>query len=218
MNKNRKRGFFITFEGPECAGKTTHINLLKEYFHKNNLDCITTREPGGTEIGEKLREIIKHHIGETAVVDEAELLLFAASRAQHVKKVISPALEKGLLVLCDRFTDSTTAYQGYARGMDMDFIKKLNNFAACGCNPNLTILLDLPVEESIQRSLRREENLFMEDRIESEEFSFHKRVREGFLKIAAAEPERVKIVSVTRPKDIVHHEIMEYVNNALKKF
>ena len=203
------RGIFITFEGPECAGKTTQIRLLKSYFESLGREVVVTREPGGTEIGEELRQIVKHHISEIPVTDEAEVLLFAASRAQHVFELIKPALSRGAAVICDRFFDSTTAYQGYARGLNMDFINKLNSFAISGTVPDITILLDLTAEESMDRSSRREETLFVEDRIESEKIDFHRRVREGFLKIAEQEPERVKIVSAIDEIGNIHNKIVD---------
>ena len=203
------RGIFITFEGPECAGKTTQIRLLKSYFESLGREAVVTREPGGTEVGEELRQIVKHHISAVPVTDEAEVLLFAASRAQHVAELIKPALHRGAVVICDRFFDSTTAYQGYARGLDMDFINKLNSFAIAGTVPDITILLDLTAEESMDRSSRREETLFVEDRIESEKIDFHKRVREGFLKIAAQESERVKIVPAIDEIENIHNKIVD---------
>jgi len=209
------KGIFITFEGPECAGKTTQIRLLREYCNSIGRKALVTREPGGTEVGEQLRHIVKHHVGDTAVTDEAEVLLFGASRAQHVSKVIKPALERGEVVICDRFADSTTSYQGYARGLDMDFIKRLNNFAVCGCMPDITFLLDLTAEESMERSRNREETLLVEDRIESEKLDFHKRVREGFLKIADENPQRVKIVSAIDSIENIHQKIVDLLKDLL---
>ena len=210
-----KKGKFITFEGPECAGKTTQIKCLNSYFESKKIPCVTTREPGGTVIGEELRNIVKHHAGDTAVVDKAEVLLFAASRAQHVEKVILPALEKGINVICDRFIDSTTAYQGYARGIDLEFISNLNKFATGNCIPDITFVLDLTAEQSAERSLKREETLFIVDRIESEEINFHRRVREGFLKIAKNEPKRVKIIQATLAPELIHAKILEILRNAI---
>jgi len=212
------RGYFITFEGPECAGKTTHIGMLQEFFAGHGRECVITREPGGTEIGEELRQIVKHHQGDHPVADEAEVLLFSASRAQHVRELILPAVQAGKIVLCDRFADSTTAYQGHARGLDMDFIRQLNLFATCGCIPNLTILMDLSAEESIARSLKREGSRRNEDRIESETSDFHRLVRQGFLTIAELEPARVKVVSAVPPKAEVHAHIVELVQDAFGKF
>ena len=210
-----KKGIFITFEGPECAGKTTQIRLLKEYFAACGRETIVTREPGGTEVGEELRQIVKHHVSDIPVTDEAEVLLFAASRAQHVSVLIKPALARGAVVICDRFMDSTTAYQGYARGLDMEFIHKLNQFAVNGCIPDMTILLDLSAEESIERSLKREETLFVEDRIESEKIDFHRRVRAGFLKIAAEEPDRLKIIPAVDKIENIHQKIIDCLQQIL---
>lgn len=209
------KGVFISFEGPECAGKTTQIRMLNEYFAKRNIDTIVTREPGGTVIGEELRKIVKHHVGETAVVDEAEVLLFAASRAQHVHKVIIPALNSGINVICDRYVDSTTAYQGYGRGLDLSFIETLNRFATAGCMPDLTFVLDLTAEESSERIINREETLFIEDRIESAELAFHKKVRQGFLEIARREPQRVKIISAIQPKELIQRQIIGMLENVI---
>ena len=206
-----RKGVFITFEGPECAGKTTQIALLKQHCDQLGRKTLVTREPGGTEVGEELRRIVKHHVGDTAVTDNAEVLLFAASRAQHVERRITPALESGYVVICDRFIDSTTAYQGYARGLDLEFINKLNAFAIGTCVPDATILLDLTPEESRERGRTREETLFVEDRIESEEIDFHRRVRDGFLKIADANPDRVKVVQAMDSIENVKAGILAHI-------
>lgn len=210
-----KKGIFITFEGPECAGKTTQIRLLREYFAEQGREIIVTREPGGTEVGEELRQIAKHHVSDIPVTDEAEVLLFAASRAQHVAVLIKPALARGSVVICDRFLDSTTAYQGHARGLDMDFIHQLNHFAVHDCIPDMTILLDLTAEESMDRSSKREETLFVEDRIESEKIDFHRRVREGFLKIAEEEPERIKMVPAIDSIENIHQKIVNLLQSVI---
>lgn len=174
-----------------------------------------TREPGGTEVGEELRYLVKHHAGVTAVTDEAEVLLFGASRAQHVSEVIKPALSRGEIVICDRFTDSTTAYQGYARGLNMDFIRRLNDFAVTGCMPDITFLLDLTAEESMERSRNREETLLIEDRIESEKLDFHQRVRDGFLKIASENPQRIKIIPAVDSIENIHKKIVKQLSNLI---
>ena len=210
-----EKGLFITFEGPECAGKTTQIRLLERHLTAQGRRCLLTREPGGTEIGEQLRHIVKHHPGR--ISDETEVLLFAASRAQHVATVIRPAVNAGTIVICDRFMDSTTAYQGRARGLDMDFIARLNAFVVDGCVPDLTILMDLPPEESARRSRERETTIGLDDRIESETLDFHREVREGFLEIAKAEPERVKVVDAARPIEAVQADIAALVDAAILK-
>ncbi|MBN2643445.1 MAG: dTMP kinase [Victivallales bacterium] len=208
------RGLFITFEGPEGSGKTTQLQLLKKYLEGRGHRCVATREPGGTALGERLREVIKHHDGEETIADEAELLLIAAGRAQHVRKLIEPSLEAGKIVLCDRFYDSTTAYQGYARGIDINFVSRLNEYASCGFKPDITFLLDLVPEEGFERTSRRIETLLLNDRIESAGIDFHLAVYDGFHKIAAREPERVKIVPADGPVELISQRVRELFDNA----
>lgn len=218
MNENRvkKRGFFISFEGPECAGKTTQIAFLSEFFKQRGLSVLTTREPGGTEIGEQIRKIVKHLTGPDAVVDEAEILLFAASRAQHVKTLIKPALEQGVTVISDRFMDSTTAYQGYARGLNLEFVHRLNAFATLGLKPDITFILDLPPEEIENRASKRQETLFIEDRIESEKIDFHRKVREGFLQIARSDTGRIRVLDALQDMYLIREQIIKELLNAIK--
>lgn len=209
------KGFFITFEGPEGAGKTTQIQMLRQHLEDQGKKCIVTREPGGTPVAEQLREIVKHHTGPELIVDEAEVFLFAASRAQHVKNLIIPALEEGKIVLCDRFYDSTLAYQGFARGQNMDFLKIVTKYAICGCQPDVTILLDINPETGFNRTRTREETIGKTDRIESAGFEFHEAVRNGFLTLAEDEPERIKIVNAAQDIDELHQKILEIVNNVI---
>lgn len=209
-----EKGLFITFEGPEGAGKTTQLKMLSDYFSRLGLECVITREPGGTPIAEQLRELVKHHTGDEPVFAETELLLFAASRAQHVRFLIKPAVARGAVVLCDRFADSTTAYQGYARQLDMEFIRDLNNYAVGDCRPDMTILLDIQPEDGFKRTAVRAETAGRHDRIEAEAINFHHRVRQGFLEIAKAEPQRVKIVSAAAAAADIHKQIVELVENA----
>ena len=211
----KRKGLFITFEGPEGAGKSTQIGLICEYLEKKGRKCVRVREPGGTEIGEKLREILKHHKGDEPLYAETELLLFEASRAQLVRNLIIPSLEKGFVVVCDRFYDSTAAYQGYARKIDLDFINKLNAFASFGRIPDITILLDLPVEEGFLRTKTRKETMDKDDRIEAEALGFHRAVRNGFLAMALNEPERIKIVPALGELDHIHLQIVREIENVL---
>jgi len=207
------KGLFITFEGAEGAGKTTQIQKLKEYFEEQGRKCVVTREPGGTPVAEQLREIVKHHDGPELIVDEAEVFLFAASRAQHVRNLIIPALEEGCIVLCDRFYDSTLAYQGFARGQDMQFLKTVINYAICGCVPDATLLLDLDPEIGFSRTRVREETLGKADRIEAAGLEFHQAVRRGFLRLAEEDPARIKVVSADQEIESLHQQIVEMIND-----
>ena len=190
-----EQGKFITFEGPEGAGKSTQLRLLAEALRNRGMEVVTTREPGGTPLAEKLREILKTHRGSEVLHPETELLLMESARSQHAREVILPALERGAVVLCDRFYDSTTAYQGAARSIDTQMIGALNLFAAGYRKPDLTLIFDLDIESGFRRAGLRQETAGQYDRFEAENRSFHQRVREGFLEIARQEPERVKVIN-----------------------
>ena len=209
-------GKFITFEGPEGGGKSTHIQRLAERLNARGCEVLVTREPGGTPTGEVIRGILQHdHTGE-AICPEAELLLFEASRAQLVRTVILPSLEKGIWVLCDRFADSTTAYQGYGRGFDLETILKLNAHAMGECVPRLTLLMDLEVQAGRERLARRnQDQKTTSDRIEREAVEFHERVRAGFLAMARRWPDRIKVINVMREPDVVAAEIWEHVKREI---
>ncbi|MDD5599824.1 MAG: dTMP kinase [Victivallaceae bacterium] len=209
------KGCFITFEGPEGAGKSTQMRLLKNYISGLGRECLTTREPGGTPIAEQLREVIKHHDSKEPLFDASELLLIEAARAQHVRYLIKPAVKRGAVVICDRFYDSSTAYQGCARGMDLQKVKLLNDFVAGDCKPDLTILLDLSPEDGFKRTVSREETRNIHDRFELENLDFHLAVRNGFLAIARHEPERVKIVDATGTPEEIHRQIVELVKHVI---
>lgn len=219
MIKNRLKhthpGFFISFEGPEGAGKSTQLRLLRGMLEREGRRCVATREPGGTPLAEQLREIVKNFSGPEKLHPTTELLLLEAARSQHVREVIRPALAAGCVVLCDRFFDSTSAYQGGARGLGSAVIDELNGLAAAECIPDLTILLDLSPEAGFRRTAEREETRGLHDRFEEEKLDFHRRVREAFLKIAAAEPERVRVVDADRAPELVHAEIGKIVHEAL---
>lgn len=208
-------GCFITFEGPEGAGKSTQVKMLRQALAQRGIECIVTREPGGTPLAEKLRDIVKYHASNELMTAETELLLFAASRAQHVRNLIKPAVDDGKVVLCDRFYDSTTAYQGYGRNLELDFVNRLNDFVTAGCKPDLTILLDLPPDAGFARTAGREETQGLNDRLENEAIDFHIMVRTAFLKIAEQEPERVKVVSALDSPEVIHRHIMELLKNVV---
>lgn len=180
------RGKFITFEGADGSGKTTQIEMIKKYLENQGKEVLLTREPGGSDLGNKIRDILLHYDGE--VDSLAELLLYMADRAQHVKKVILPALLEGKTVLCDRYTDSSVSYQGYARGLDIERIMKLNNIATDGLEPDLTIVFDVETQTAIQRVGD------IKDRLEQEGIEFHKKLRYGYLELAKKFPERIKVV------------------------
>ncbi|MDD2599492.1 MAG: dTMP kinase [Kiritimatiellae bacterium] len=205
-------GKFITFEGPEGGGKSTHIQKLAIFLGSQGIDVITTREPGGTALGEKIRALIQHSAEGTAPVDRAELLLFLASRAQHVQELIQPMLRAGRWVLCDRFCDSTLAYQGFGRGFDIQQLQLLNDFAANHLVPDLTLLLDISPATSRQRLARRHrEGVSAPDRIEAESHDFHVRLRNGFLTLAQQEKARFQVVNAEREQSLVEREICEII-------
>ena len=211
-----RKALFITFEGPEGAGKSTQIKLLKEYLESLGRKVLVTREPGGTPLAEDFRNIVKHYQGEEPLFPATELLLFEAARTQHTNYVIAPALKDGTIVLCDRFADSTEAYQGAGRALDMDFLLKLNNFAMAECKPDLTLLFDLPIEVGMARARARVAHIANHnDRLEAEKMDFHQRVRDSFLAIAKREPERVKVLDATQSIEELFAEVKGLVNNAL---
>jgi dTMP kinase len=205
-------GKFITFEGPEGSGKSTHIRLLATYLSEQGIGVTLTREPGGTPLGEAVRNLLQHNGSGESPVARAEVLLFLASRAQHVQGLIRPALEAGSWVLCDRFEDSTLAYQGYGRGFDLNELHALNRFATHGLRPDLTVLLDITPETSRARLLSRQSlTVTSPDRIESEADDFHIRLRTGFLSLARREPKRFVLVASDRDQDVVAAEVRSAV-------
>jgi len=207
-------GLFITFEGPEGAGKSTQISLLADVLRSRGRHVLTTREPGGTPLGEELRRLVKHFDGPDGVSPEAELLMFGASRAQLMRRVILPHLAEGGVVLCDRFADSTTVYQGLARGLDAAFIERLHEFTLGHRWPDLTILLDVPVEVGFARAHARSAG-GPTDRIEAESRAFHEAVRQGFLTLAKRHPERFRVLSGEAEPAAIHARILETVDHAL---
>ena len=209
-------GKFITFEGPEGSGKSTQIGLLAEKLKEHGLEVTCTREPGGTATGEAVRNILQHDAAGEPLADRAELLLFTASRAQLMDQVILPTLGKGEWVLCDRFIDSTMAYQGYARGMDIATLDAINRFAIYGRKPDLTLLLDLDIEAGFQRlETRYSGSAETHDRFEREAREFHHRVRDGYHRLAEREPQRFRMVDSNRPVEEVASNVWNIVNAEL---
>jgi dTMP kinase len=200
---------FVTFEGSEGCGKTTQVRLAAAWLAEQGVSVLATAEPGGTPLGARIRELLLNR-GPIAIGAEAELLLFAAARAQHVRETILPALAAGKWVLCDRFCDATLAYQGFGRGLDTGVIRSLNGFSALSLLPEKTLLLDIAPEAGLVRARRRTEGIrpeAAEDRFEQEELSFHRRVREGYLALAAQEPGRFAVIDGAADVDTVQGEV-----------
>lgn len=197
------QGLFITFEGPDGCGKTTQMNLLAQYFEKKGKKVVLTREPGGKGLGEKVREILLNYDGE--VSDRCESFLFLADRAQNIDIIVKPAVKQGEIVLCDRHIDSTVAYQGYGRGLDINEINILNNLATGGKKPDLTLVFDVDVETSMKRVGKEK------DRMESAGIDFHNRVRNGYLELAEQEPTRIKVLDATKTIEEIHEKVVEII-------
>jgi dTMP kinase len=232
------KGLFITFEGTEGCGKSTQVELLEQRLRALSYRVRVLREPGGTPIGEEIRHTLKHSKANVAMTPETELLLMNASRAQLVREIIRPALAAGEIVVCDRFYDSTMAYQGYGRGLDLPFVKSAIDFAIGNTRPNLTLLLSVPIEISEARRLARKETMLLEvppqgkkpgghaklpfseplrDRMEEADRSFFERVAKGFEAIATAEPQRVRLINGAKPVDVVCAKIWEIVQPILPR-
>jgi len=209
------RGVFVTIEGIEGSGKSTQVRLLAEYLRGAHLPVTETREPGGTEIGEMIRDILLSPSAD-AVSTETELLLMLACRADHVERVVKPALERGDVVCSDRYADATIVYQGFGREMDLGLLRKLNEVATGGLAPDLTLLLDLDVEAGLQRVAQRS-GASKTDRFEREALEFHKRVREGYRRVALDEPDRVKVVRADAPIEVVQERIRVIVQQFLSE-
>ncbi|MEK8023816.1 MAG: dTMP kinase [Candidatus Hydrogenedentota bacterium] len=200
-SSRRRRGIFISFEGPDGAGKTTHARLLAELLGKRGHKVVLTREPGGTPFGEQVREILLDP-ATGRISHLTELLLYESIRAHHVESLIVPALKSGKIVICDRFTDASLAYQGYGRGLPAETVRRLNEIASSGLKPDITILLDIDsrdgldacVRDNARSSRRKKSSTGRLDRIESAGAAFHRRVRRGYLRMAAAEPRRFMLV------------------------
>ena len=209
------RGIFITVEGMEGSGKTTHCEKISEYLEKKGFEVIRIHEPGGTRIGEQVRNILLS-AGNEEMIDKTELFLFLASRSQLVEEVIKPAIAAGKIIVCDRYIDSTIAYQGYGRGVDEKFIRLLNKFVAGNVQPDLTIILDVDAPIGLKRARKRlgEKE---PDRIEKGTLSFHQRVRQGYLSLSRTEHGRVRIVDAARAMKNIEISIKKHIDKFLEK-
>lgn len=206
-----KQGFFISFEGADGVGKTTQITLLIEYLKSKKKETFATREPGGTAVGEKVREILLDPSME--MEKRTETLLYLSARAEHVEKIILPKVKDGIIVLSDRFSDSTLVYQGMARGLDVDTLIKINNFATNGLLPDLTFLLDAPVERLAKRMQKRGKA----DRIEQEGLKFQQLVREGFLQLAKSYLERIVVIDALESIEKIQETIRKSIDDKILK-
>jgi len=209
------RGLLITFEGVEGSGKSTHCEKICSYLEKKGVEFVHVHEPGGTRIGEQIRNILLSDKNEE-MVDRTELFLFLASRCQVVEELMKTALNEGKVVICDRYTDSTVAYQGYGRGMDEKFIRSLNRFVVGDLVPDLTIVLDVETPIGLKRAKKRADGRKL-DRIEKTKLSFHQRIRQGYLGLARVEPERVRIVDVDRDMKKTERAVRRCVDKFLEQ-
>ncbi len=200
-----KKGLFITFEGIDGCGKTTQLENVKKMLEENGIECVTTREPGALKLGSQIREILLHYDG--VVADNCEIFLFLADRSQHVETFIKPMLEEGKVVLCDRHTDSTIAYQGYGRGGDVEKLTELNKIATNGLVPDLTLLFDVSVETGHKRAGK---DL---DRLELAGKEFFERTRQGYLALSKKYPERIKVINAEKSKESVYNDVKSLIMN-----
>lgn len=198
-----KKGLFITFEGIDGCGKTTQLENVRKLLEENGIECVTTREPGALKLGSQIREILLHYDG--VVADNCEMFLFLADRSQHVETFIKPMLEEGKVVLCDRHTDSTIAYQGYGRGGDVEKLTELNKIATNGLVPDLTFLFDVSVETGHDRAGK---DL---DRLELAGKEFFERTRQGYLTLAKQHPERIKVINAEKSKESVYNDVKSLI-------
>ena len=202
-----KKGLFITFEGADGCGKSTQMKLLKEYLLEKGYEIVETREPGGKGLGERIREILLNYDGE--VSNRCESFLFLADRAQNIDVIVKPAIQQGKIVLCDRHTDSSVAYQGYGRGLDIDEINRLNNLSTGGLKPDLTYVFDVDIETSMQRVGSEK------DRMESSGKEFFNKVRNGYLELAKQEPERIRIIDSKNSIEKVFEDVLKEIQPLL---
>ena len=210
---------FVTFEGIEGSGKTTQIRKAADYLRNRGAPCIVTGEPGGTPVGDELRKILLDRTV-LSLSGRTELLLFAADRAQHVEEVIVPAMEEGKVVLCDRFSDATVAYQGYGRSQNIQSVRAICDFASQSLVPDMTFLFDISPDAGLERVIdraRREGNVPREDRFERERLKFHEMIREGYLTLAHEEPDRFRIIDASRDIDAVHRDVRIHLEGLIER-
>lgn len=203
-----KKGLFITFEGADGCGKTTQLNLLKDYLENKGYKVVITREPGAKGLGEKIREILLNYDGE--VSNRCESFLFLADRAQNIDIIVKPAIGEGKIVLCDRHTDSTVAYQGYGRGLDIEQINMLNRIATNNIKPDLTLVFDVDIETSMKRVGNQQ------DRMEKSGKEFFNKVRNGYLELAKHEPDRIKVIDTAKSITEVQKDVTKIINKYIK--
>ena len=211
------RGFFITFEGSEGCGKSTQVKRLAARLEASGVPVLLTREPGGTAIGEKIRDLLQFAPEGVAMRPETEVLLFEASRSQLVREVIQPALDRGCVVIADRFFDSTTVYQGAARRLDPETVEQLNHFAVGDCRPDITFILDVDVRTARARMLRRVRPVGAPDRMEQEPIEFYERVCAAYRELAAREPDRVQLIDGARSADDVESDLWNRLSAAFPR-
>ncbi len=211
------KGTFITFEGIEGSGKSTQIVLLADYFKSSGNRVLLTREPGGTPIGDQIRKILLDPANK-ALDPSAELLLYAASRAQHMSEVILPSLAAGSIVLCDRFSDATLAYQGYGRGLNRETIQELDRIVTSGMRPDLTLLFDIDAATGLSRARGRNNSRGLENeaRFENEKIAFHERIRRGYLELAKQEPGRIRVVDASQTPDEIQDIVRKMIDDVLQ--
>lgn len=206
-----KKGLFITVEGIEGAGKSTAVRAIEKYLKSNEIDYVSTREPGGTEIAESIRQLLLQHYFEEPMAEDTELLLMFASRAQHIAQMIRPALKAGKIVVCDRFTDASFAYQGGGRGISKTHIQQLADWVQGDLKPDLTILLDIHPKTGLKRAAKRSKP----DRIEREEIKFFERVRKAYLDLAKNEPDRFRVIDASQPIEKIKTELRKIIKLTL---
>ncbi|MBM7767390.1 dTMP kinase [Glutamicibacter nicotianae] len=208
------RGLFIVFEGGDGAGKSTQVALAKQWLESRGAKVTTTREPGGTQISEELRSLVLDH-GHGDIDARTEALIYSAARAAHVQQVISPALEAGTHIICDRFVDSSLAYQGMGRALGFDAVASINDFATGGLKPDATIILDISAEQGRARRIAASGGVEQSDRLESEPDDFHERIRNAFLGLAARDPRRYLVLDATASVEQLHQSVVQHLAGLL---